>query len=113
MNASSVLGVVATIFGIAGLLGGCLAYLNTQRIKATITILQEENAALTGRGNRLEKELDTATARIELLEQEAEVLRRVATGQAAAEIIGEHLDRTHAESMEAHGRTLSAVEAWR
>lgn len=56
------LGIILTIFGIAGFAGGAVGYFAKGRAEAVITLSAKENALLKDDGARLEKSVAALTA---------------------------------------------------
>lgn len=79
MNAPAWVGFVASILGIAALIGAGIVVFRSAAAKATAELWRGEAEAQKARGDRLEQSMTDLTHRVEKLEEENKTLRSIAT----------------------------------
>ena len=88
MNAAG----IATILGIAGMVGAALAVLLTAGTRETLRLLRDDRDDLRARVSTLEGRENDCQTRLAKLEAENGVLRDLVTGQSAIAALGAQIE---------------------
>lgn len=110
------LGLLASIVGLAGMAGFVLAYLNATRTKATIELYRTDNEALRGRVLTLEEDKGSLERRIQEHEvkigsqaQTIAVLSDQVTGASAVNQLERTMIAQHTSVLEGLDKVVEAI----
>lgn len=113
---AGLIGVVATVLGLAGMAGFVLAYLNASRTKATIELYRTDNDALRGRvqtleenKQRLEATLKEHEIKIGTQARTIAVLSDQVTGASAVAQLERTIIAQHTSVLEGLDRVVEAI----
>src|SRR4051794_15717964 len=95
MSIHDLLSTIGALFGLAGIAGAILAYLQTTRQSTTVSVLSKDNEVLRGRVDTLEKTEQECQKRLGHLETQNKALVETVTSAAKVDELSRKVTDHH------------------